>query len=294
MNNHTKHQKGAVLLIVLLLIVVGGAAIAVRGYGGSEQGQQRRDAYTRYALLQAKEALIARAVADANRPGSLPCPDLDNDGSAEMFVGNHCTFYLGRFPGKTMRLPNYRDGSGETIWYAFDPQFRDHPSAMPLTSALSGSLTITGDTPYEQVIAVVIAPNFAFADQPRSAATSEHVSLYLEGENNSDDHTRFRAAPLSEQTNDRVLAITHGELMGAVTARVAADVAAVLSAQANFPLTLDSIDSSDIAYWEANWSTAVDSYTRTTSTSATIAFVGCSILYTLVQGQKPLRSQTRC
>lgn len=293
-NHHSKHQQGAVLLIVMLLIVIGGAAIAVRGYGGSEQGNHRRDVYSRQALLQAKEAIIARASADAIRPGSLPCPDTDNSGSANIFSGNHCTSYLGRFPGKTMRLPNYRDGSGEALWYAFDPQFRDHPSAEPITSALSSNISLAGDTPYENVVAVVMAPNFAFADQPRSTATSESVSLYLEGDNRSDDHTQFRSAPMSDQMNDMVLAITHGELMGAVTARVAADIAAVLSAQASYPPTLDSIDSSDIAYWEGNWSTAVANYTRLTATSATITFAGCAILYTLAHGQKPLRSRTRC
>lgn len=294
MNSHPPHQKGAVLLIVLLLVATGGAALTVRGYGGSDYNQQRRDAYTRYALLQAKEALIARAVADESRPGSLPCPDLDNDGSAETFAGHQCKFYLGRFPGKTLRLPNYRDGSGETIWYAFDQKFRDHPTAMPLTSALNGDLTVEGDTAYESVVAILIAPNFALDHQPRSVATSEVAALYLEGENGSDDHTRFATTPQSDQANDLLLVITHSELMGAVTQRVAADIAAFLNAGTDYPLTLDSIDSSDIDYWEQNWSAGVAQYTRVSATSATLTFANCAIVYHLEQGQKPLRSQTRC
>ena len=31
-----------------------------------------------------KEALIGRAAADINRPGSLPCPDVNDDGIAEL------------------------------------------------------------------------------------------------------------------------------------------------------------------------------------------------------------------
>ena len=50
----------------------------------------KADAKTRAALDYARQALIGRAIGDANRPGSLPCPDLDDDGSAELFVGSAC------------------------------------------------------------------------------------------------------------------------------------------------------------------------------------------------------------
>jgi hypothetical protein len=93
------------------------------------------DRITAAALAQAKDALIGRAAADDNRPGSLPCPDFDNgtinplntsnDGTADLLNGIECPSYIGRLPWRTLGLPDLRDGSGERLWYALSRAFRD-------------------------------------------------------------------------------------------------------------------------------------------------------------------------
>ena len=49
---------------------------------------------------------------------------------------------IGRLPWKTFGLPDLRDGSGERLWYALSPNFRDNPSVSPLNSDTRGSITV--------------------------------------------------------------------------------------------------------------------------------------------------------
>jgi hypothetical protein len=67
-------------------------------------------------LQSAREALLAYAATDANRPGALPCPDIDGDGRALPgieYVGNGCQSYIGRLPWALLRIPELRDASGD-------------------------------------------------------------------------------------------------------------------------------------------------------------------------------------
>jgi hypothetical protein len=87
-----------------------------------------RDKTSLQAIAQAKAGLIAYAVSVqpdtyAKRPGEMPCPDLDNDGDAEItcFQANQ---RIGRLPWKTLKLPDLRDGYGERLWYALSGAFQ--------------------------------------------------------------------------------------------------------------------------------------------------------------------------
>ena len=77
--------------------------------------RSNREAESYKALLQIREALIARAVADLNRPGSLPCPDINGDGTPEQ-TPSDCVQFSGWLPWRTLDLPDLRDSSGERFW----------------------------------------------------------------------------------------------------------------------------------------------------------------------------------
>src|SRR6185436_16359760 len=116
-------------LVILIVMVAIAAMLLVYG-STSETGRAvKADAKTRAALEYARQALIGRALGDGNRPGSFPCPDLDDDGSAELFTGSACPSYIGRLPWRTLGIGDLRDEAGERLWYALSPGFRDHPTA---------------------------------------------------------------------------------------------------------------------------------------------------------------------
>src|SRR4051812_11692042 len=163
-------ERGQTLLLLMLMLSFG--AVLFVSASTTEMGRSiKADSRTRDALEQAKQALVGRAVADANRPGSLPCPDTDDDGSADLFVGSACPSYIGRLPWRTLGVGDLRDQHGERLWYALTPAFRDHPSAAALNSDTRGALTVYSNSESTvlatEAIAVVFAPGFALRDQRR-------------------------------------------------------------------------------------------------------------------------------
>jgi len=69
-----------------MIVLSFGAVLLVYGSTSGMDRSIKAENRTRNALEQARQALIGRAVADATRPGSLPCPDTNDDGSADLFV----------------------------------------------------------------------------------------------------------------------------------------------------------------------------------------------------------------
>jgi len=134
-------QRGGALMILLVIIVAGLAAALISSLSITALENARKK--TNFDVMaQAKDALIGRAVNDSSIPGSLPCPDTNNDGSAELLSGNNCPSYIGRLPWITLGLPDLRDASGERLWYALSPAFRDDNSASPLNSNTKGTLVV--------------------------------------------------------------------------------------------------------------------------------------------------------
>ena len=232
-------QSGAVLFVMLVILVIGAAALLVSALNSSSV-KNARDKVTADALAKAKEALIGRAVADGNSPGSLPCPDTNNDGSADLFSGTNCPNYIGRLPWKTLGLSDdLRDGSGERLWYALSPNFRDYTSVNPINSNSQGNLTVSGTTTASHVIAIVFAPGAVVNVQSRSvtntincttSGTSVAESLcatnYLEGSNAypntaTSPNLSYQTAAASSTFNDQLLPIMASDLMPLVEARVA-------------------------------------------------------------------------
>lgn len=230
--HHTDRQSGIALIIVLVLLGLFVGSLAV-GFTSDLVRKNKIEQQTVDALAKAKDALIGRAASDNSMPGSLPCPDLDNGGVAELFAGNDCPGYVGRLPWRTLGLPDLRDGNGERLWYALSPNFRDHPSAQPLNSNTPGQLGITGNAPAANVIAIVFSPGAVIGNQVRDTANENNVVNYLEGENSNGappgDNT-FTTALASSTFNDKLLPITREALFPVVEMRVASELRAALRA----------------------------------------------------------------
>jgi type II secretory pathway pseudopilin PulG len=174
-------QRGAALMVMLIIMVLGSAAFLVSALNSSS-AQIERDKKTADALAQAKAALIAYAVTDANRPGELPCPDANNDGVAvpvDDYNGSNCVSLIGRLPWQTLGLPELRDGSGEHLWYAVSDSFHAN-GANPLNSDTAGTLTVNGNIAAANVIAIVFAPEQPLPGQVRSAANINTPGAFLE------------------------------------------------------------------------------------------------------------------
>lgn len=232
-----KHQSGIALLVLMFALILAGGYAFYRsaniGFGKTQEATKRWA-----TLALAKEALIARAVTDDNRPGSLPCPDLITDenglgnhpydGKADHFIGAgaaQCPNYTGWLPWVTLDLPELTDDSGTRLWYSLTPTLRDDDSAQPINSDTAGNLQIDGAG---EIVAVIIAPGGALAGQNRP---SNNVADYLDGEN-ADADTNFSNGPVGEFFNDTVTVITRQELMAAVEKRIAGELKTCLEQHA--------------------------------------------------------------
>lgn len=211
-------QHGAALLVFAIILFLASAswllahASKVGRYGS-------RDQLAFLALNQAKQALIGRATMDFNRPGSLPCPDTNDDGVAESFVSNECPSYIGRLPWKTLGLPRLADSQGEALWYALSKGLRDNDLAQPINPLKSLELQLDG---IPNVAAIVIAPGGPLKNQ--NGRPSNSPTDYLD-ESNSDGDFNYRSGPESETFNDKILPITRENLFNIVNRKVLWDFA---------------------------------------------------------------------
>ena len=110
-------QRGQVLVAILAILGIG-FGVLIYTLVSPAQLSLESDRNSTRALATAAAALIGYAAADDNRPGSLPCPDTDNNGSSQLYAGSFCPSEIGRLPWRTLGLPDLRDGSGERLWYA--------------------------------------------------------------------------------------------------------------------------------------------------------------------------------
>jgi hypothetical protein len=236
-----RHQRGVVTALLISVLLIGGVLLALTSYKVSEVRVEREQS-TNDALAMAKEALIAYAVADANRPGELPCPDVNDDGQVTLaaeYSGSNCVSLIGRLPYRTLGLPDLRDDSGERLWYALSNDF--HASG---TVALNSdtafrlgntSLTITGAQPGTNLVAIVFAPGPVVRRQGATALqdrtpgpASLNAANYLDveaGQDNADLDRNYIAAPKSETFNDRLLPIYSDDIMQLVEKRAAGELA---------------------------------------------------------------------
>ncbi len=237
----SKRQSGIALILLLVILIMAGAFAFFRS-AGIGTGRAAQEAKLAATLARAKEALIARAVTDANRPGSLPCPDLitnsgglgnipgdgkadDNDTDPRDFFV--CPRYVGWLPWVTLDLPELTDDTGTHLWYVLTPELRDDDIAQPINSDRAFTLRLDGNA--DSVAALVIAARAPIASQARP---SNNPADYLDGENGNSDDGVYVSGPPAASFNDMVVAVTRQELMAAVEKRVANEIKACLEEHA--------------------------------------------------------------
>lgn len=211
-----ERQRGAALL-VLMLITFLATTSWILAQSNATSARAQFDKTTASALAQAKEALIGRAAMDENRPGSLTCPDVDDNGVADGDFGD-CDSLVGRLPWKTLDVPELFDGNGERLWYALSFKLRDHNDSSPINPQQALQLTLDG-TP--DIAAIVFSPGPPQSSQ--SGRPSNTITDYLEG-SNSDGDDAYVSGPMSPNFNDKVLAIVSDELFRTVNQRVLAEI----------------------------------------------------------------------
>jgi hypothetical protein len=252
-------QHGVALMLMAVIMVLGASFLVLRSLNAATTRADRHRV-TQDALIRAKEGLIARAVIDLSatpagtRPGSLPCPDLDDDGVAELFAGNQCPSYIGRLPWRTLDLPDLRDANGERLWYALSTNFRDNAAGGALNSNTAGLLSVAGTQPAAGLAAIVFAPGAVVARagvlQSRGCTVGVNCDVnlyctagiatpkcnpanYLEisgGVDNANGDATYVAAAESETFNDRHIEITVDDIMWHVEKRAGRELGAKLRA----------------------------------------------------------------
>jgi len=250
-------QRGQAIFLAAVFLLLGISAALYTVMGSTSISIANRQAENDARILaQVKEALIAwsasRTPTGASpyiRPGELPCPDTDNSGTDP---GGCSAGAIGRIPWKSLGIPEPKDSSGETLWYAISGPFRYyHPTnnPNPITSDTLGNLTVyqgsSATTLTSQAIAVIFAPSAALGAQDRSStdtaactttgttiARNLCASNYFEatgGGNNAQTGGPFIQAQSSSAFNDRALAITNADLMPLAEQRVAREIISLLN-----------------------------------------------------------------
>lgn len=246
----TKFQRGAAFIVMLVIMILGVATVLVASLSSSSL-KIERDAKTMEALARAKEALIGEAASDvdlANHhfPGSLPCPDTDDDGIANAGGGSECPQYIGRLPWRTLGLPDLRDAAGERLWYTLSQTVRRYDAVRPLNSNVAGTLNITGTYAESNVMAIVFAPGVSLgksrSDTQLAFCTTTASNIaqnlcaanYLEGTNadpspGAAPNVDYQSSDAAIEFNDLLITVSHDQLFATVEKRVAREIKNVLS-----------------------------------------------------------------
>ncbi|MCX9154837.1 hypothetical protein OPU71_01725 [Niveibacterium sp. 24ML] len=225
-----------ILLILLTAVTIFVANRTLQTFGGFDLRASLR---TDMALRNARHALIQYAAWEDTSPGSLPCPDFDNDGDADLNCASNA---VGRFPWKTLGVERPSDGNGECLWYAISPKARNtlqaytrgpdgtqpaiNPSYQGELSVLDASSGVSA-----AAIAVIVAPGTALQGQSRTATpacSNGPSSAFLEsraGISNAAGGPAFVTSRADPSFNDRVLPLTADALFVPVRARVAIELA---------------------------------------------------------------------
>ncbi len=223
-------QDGVALLAMLAFLLVGSLALQYPASTSLKQLQLQTRSQTQLQLHAAREALIARAVNDDNRPGSLPCPDLvtDNiglanhpgDGKGDMLTRNQCPNPIGWFPWVTLNVARPQDQQHGTLWLVVAPALRDDDSAYPINSNITTGLSFNGQ---HEIAAILIAAGPPSQGQQRP---SSNPNDYLNGQFTPGSPLEYRLTDNTAQT----LILDRASLFAAVEQRVAQSVRRCLAA----------------------------------------------------------------
>jgi len=287
-----QHQRGAALLIAMLVVVLG--LVTLLTFRSERKGPElEAERKTALALAKAKEALLGAAILDngGGNPGRILCPDQNNNGQSQ---GAACGFtppatglvVLGRIPHQTLNIDEKRDTANERLWYIVDKEFRSKPSL--INSNLTPSLLLNG----QPVVATIIAPGAALANQNRPSGGGNVYSDYIEG---FDGVSAVVTTAQSPSFNDRVIAITSQELFSQVTLRMARELSLTAYGSTGniLGVTIEDLPKPEI--WSANhWDDAIEPTSQVADPTITLQFVNCGIVYTITGPSSVSRDRSSC
>lgn len=205
------HQRGAALLVFMLVFFMASMSWML-SQANSSRLRNEANKTTSAALAQAKEALIGRAAADDNRPGSLPCPDIDDDGKADGNFG-YCSAAIGRLPWRTLDLPDLRDSEGNRLWYTLADELRDNSATAAINPTSPLSLALDGTA---NIAAIVFSAGPPLAGQ--NGRPSNDIGDYLDGANKAGGP--YVSGPVSATFNDKTISISRDQLFSIVNRRI--------------------------------------------------------------------------
>ena len=257
--NKNQQQVGVTLILMTFIFALAATSYLLLSQN-AQQFKVAQNNQTNQALATAKQALLAYSAekisgmvygallvcnSDCPRPGDLPCPDKDNDGSADPPCSGNS---LGRLPWKTMGLGDLRDGFGERLWYAVSSQYKNNPRILPLNSDSLGTISYRNNSgnllhdaeSYTGLAAVVISPGppltrFDNFIQIRTIATINIAKNYLDIAF-SEDNTSFNDGSsngfISGQIeiankkilNDTIMPVTRADMNTVMEKRVLSEV----------------------------------------------------------------------
>jgi len=259
-SNTYRSQYGASLIVFFLAIIAAGSVFLLVNSSTDSTHTDNQNTTTE-SLSRAKTALLSFATSyylrqtlsgtpHAGFHGHLPCPENSTsvaDGRSALNCGGAYTSALGRLPWLSLGIEPITDSSGECLWYALSGDFYHWPKPSMTNDDTPGKFQIfnhngnllTGSTPEDRVIAVVIAPGRPLTSQNRPSATANlpckvsrtnaEANQYLDnyqGINNASVDTAtadsieqfITSTGLTDNTsiNDRIVSITTKEIFDSI------------------------------------------------------------------------------
>lgn len=218
-----RRQQGFTLLLVMLVLLVGGTSVYLSARDPAAARASQSLQRSALGLKEAATALAVYSISDDERPGSMPCPDFDADGMADVnCLSTADAVYIERLPWKTIDI----DRDAGRLWYVMDSDFRDNSTAQPINVVVEGSLTLDGMAGYA---ALIIDPGDPLAGQTGRGSVGEAIGDYLDIPENTDGDGEYVDCVGVDGCNDRIIGITVDQLFQAVQQRVLAEIELALT-----------------------------------------------------------------
>lgn len=222
-----RKQSGIALVALLVLLILAGSYAFYRA-ANVNHGTHSTDQAQIASLARAKEALIAYALLDNNKPGRMPCPDVANNGISPLLTREDCDgwtpgnpdIYLGHLPWKTLGLADGIDNLGTRLYYVTSRYYAGDRKTPPINSETPTSirLDVAAGFPSNDIVALIIASR-----GERDAPNADGDEFFQSGQGREPG------------SNDLIVAVTRQELMAAVEKRMAAEVKNCLEQHAQHP-----------------------------------------------------------
>lgn len=333
-----KKQSGMVLIAMMMVIFVVGTTLFFSATS-NRSGDIAEKIEVSEQLAIAKQALIAYAINYSDYydvgPGRLPCPDIVDTGEPYSFISGsttytycHNRYFRYKLPqftdlpsGSRYKFNDYYANSDRQFWYAVSYDYRadtwTNPDYRILNSSKTGDFTLDGE---DDIVAVIIAPGAPIIGEetyragttynqsrPSSYWTnSNNYRNYLEQDHATNYSTTFINSYANDPGafNDRVIGISHSEIMTGVTAKVMGEIQNQLGLfhptngdaypanQADFENIMDDPAAADW-FEDDDWDN-VTTYTRDSANVATLEFDRCDIVYRLDFVNGLSRSENKC